>query len=156
MNIDSINRWLTLAANLGVIAGIVFLGIELNQNTATQRVSAAQQVLDISASINLDIFTAGIDSEYDRPSFFERNPNDLSEEELGQFRLLASAVFANHWQVYYQYRAGVMDEEIFEAYERRTENLISIPLYLLWWEESKFMYSDSFQAWVDNLIDRKK
>lgn len=32
MNIDNVNRWLTLLANLGVIAGIVFLAFELRQN----------------------------------------------------------------------------------------------------------------------------
>ena len=32
MNPDSLNKWLTLLANLGVIAGIVFLGVEMQQN----------------------------------------------------------------------------------------------------------------------------
>ena len=32
MNMDSLNRWLTLLANLGVIAGIMFLAVELGQN----------------------------------------------------------------------------------------------------------------------------
>lgn len=32
MNLDSLNKWLTLAANIGVIAGIIFLGLELQQN----------------------------------------------------------------------------------------------------------------------------
>jgi len=32
VNIRASNRWLTLIANVGVIAGIVFLGIELRQN----------------------------------------------------------------------------------------------------------------------------
>ena len=32
MNSESLNRWLTLGANLGVIAGIIFLAIELRQN----------------------------------------------------------------------------------------------------------------------------
>ena len=32
MNIDSTNKWLTLAANFGVVAGIIFLGIEVRQN----------------------------------------------------------------------------------------------------------------------------
>jgi len=36
MDTDRLNRWLTLVANLGVIAGIVFLAIEIRQNTATQ------------------------------------------------------------------------------------------------------------------------
>jgi len=33
MNVENVNRWLTLAANLGVIVGIVFLALEVNQNT---------------------------------------------------------------------------------------------------------------------------
>ncbi len=30
MNSDSLNKWLTLGANFGVIAGIVFLGEDMN------------------------------------------------------------------------------------------------------------------------------
>lgn len=33
MTMDKLNQWLTLLANVGVIAGIVFLGIEIRQNT---------------------------------------------------------------------------------------------------------------------------
>ena len=32
MNIDNVNKWLTLLANFGVVAGIIFLGIEVRQN----------------------------------------------------------------------------------------------------------------------------
>ena len=32
LDADKLNRWLTLGANLGVIAGIIFLGYELRQN----------------------------------------------------------------------------------------------------------------------------
>ena len=32
MNIDSLNKWLSLTANLGVIVGIFFVVVEINQN----------------------------------------------------------------------------------------------------------------------------
>jgi hypothetical protein len=32
MNLENLNKWLSLAANLGVIAGIIFLAIEIRQN----------------------------------------------------------------------------------------------------------------------------
>ncbi len=35
MDIESTNRWLTLLANFGVVAGIIFLAIEVRQNQAT-------------------------------------------------------------------------------------------------------------------------
>ena len=34
MKLSSMNEWLTLTANLGVIAGIVFLALEIQQNNA--------------------------------------------------------------------------------------------------------------------------
>ena len=33
MPFDMLNQWLMLAANLGVIAGIAFLAVEISQNT---------------------------------------------------------------------------------------------------------------------------
>ena len=33
MNLDNLNKWLALTANLGVIAGILFLALEISQNT---------------------------------------------------------------------------------------------------------------------------
>lgn len=36
MDADKINRWLMLVANISVVAGIVFLGIEVRQNTESQ------------------------------------------------------------------------------------------------------------------------
>lgn len=33
MSLDRLNDWLTLIANLGVIAGLVFVGLEIRQNT---------------------------------------------------------------------------------------------------------------------------
>ncbi len=35
MDLDKLNKWLTLVANLGVVAGIFFLAIEIRQNQQT-------------------------------------------------------------------------------------------------------------------------
>ena len=34
VNLDRLNQWLTLLANFGVVAGIVFLAVEIRQNQA--------------------------------------------------------------------------------------------------------------------------
>ena len=40
MSLDSLNKWLSLTANIGVLLGILFLIIEINQNTRATRVEA--------------------------------------------------------------------------------------------------------------------
>ena len=36
MDTDKVNRWLNLIANVSVVAGIVFLAVEVRQNTESQ------------------------------------------------------------------------------------------------------------------------
>jgi hypothetical protein len=49
MKLDKLNQWLTLAANIGVLAGIVFLAVEIRQNDATLRESNTINILDARA-----------------------------------------------------------------------------------------------------------
>ena len=49
MKLDSLNRWLTLIANVGVMAGVVFLAMEIGQNQATLDLSNQLSILDARA-----------------------------------------------------------------------------------------------------------
>ncbi|MES2626827.1 MAG: hypothetical protein V4628_16190 [Pseudomonadota bacterium] len=51
MDHDKINKWLTLGANVGVIAGIVFLGIELSQNNEHAASQAKYNMLQNQVSV---------------------------------------------------------------------------------------------------------
>jgi hypothetical protein len=48
MNTESLNRWLTLGANVGVIAGIIFLAVELRQNNELLAADARFNRLQLS------------------------------------------------------------------------------------------------------------
>lgn len=47
MNPEKLNTWLTLFANLGVVAGIIFLGIEIRQNNELLTVQASYSQFEI-------------------------------------------------------------------------------------------------------------
>ncbi len=42
MNLQKLNQWLTLLANIGVVAGIIFLAVEIRTNTETNRIAILQ------------------------------------------------------------------------------------------------------------------
>ena len=54
MNVDSLNRWLTLGANIGVLIGIFLLVAELNQNSALMRA----QIFNERANQGIDLFSS--------------------------------------------------------------------------------------------------
>ena len=47
MNVDAANRWITLVANVGVIAGIVFLAFQIRQNNELLSVQASYTQFNI-------------------------------------------------------------------------------------------------------------
>ena len=49
MDRERLNSWLTLFANLGVLGGLVFVGLEIRQNTSQLRADASYS---ITASVN--------------------------------------------------------------------------------------------------------
>ena len=68
---NRLNEWLTLAANIGVIAGLVFLGLEIQQNTTQLRANTSYSINDALAKINApryldadfaDIWVRGLES----------------------------------------------------------------------------------------------
>ena len=78
MILDSVNKWLMLAANVGVITGIYFLAIEVNDNTRNVR-SQEKGALD---QMELDRQIAVMDpyfSEVYAKALFA--PGELAREE---------------------------------------------------------------------------
>ena len=56
---DTVNRWLTLSANVGVIAGLILVAVQINQNT---QFTKAQIVNDYClADMNLELAMMGDD-----------------------------------------------------------------------------------------------
>ena len=109
MNLDSLNKWLMLAANIGVLAGIVFLGLEIRQNSDAL-ISASRQGL-LEADLVL------LDNAFDYPEVYalNRGYTDIDalsmRSTLNYVFLMRTREFA--WQ---QFRSGLVDEETFLSY----------------------------------------
>ena len=73
MNRESLTWWLTLLANLGVLGGLVFVGLELRQNTSQLRTEGAHSVTEIVNSLN-----AGVYSDPSLADLIIRGSADLS------------------------------------------------------------------------------
>ena len=56
MNRETLNWWLTLLANLGVLGGLVFVGLEIQQNTSQLRTEASYSITESVNDLNAAIY----------------------------------------------------------------------------------------------------
>ena len=81
MKVSELNDWLTLAANLGVLAGLFILIFELNQNTQVSKATAYQDLISQISEIN---FAMASDNEIAGIFSSNARSSELSEEALNR------------------------------------------------------------------------
>jgi len=57
MNLDNINKWLTLSANAGVLVGIIFLSLEIQQSNRIATANTEIEIRNNFSSVNESIYS---------------------------------------------------------------------------------------------------
>jgi hypothetical protein len=113
MDLDKVNKWLTLVANFAILAGLVFVALEIQQNTNAVRSAAVQEATNIAR---------------EHPLMYVQNPevnrlamaeySSLSEEDQ-QRRFWLDVSFWHAMQgLYRQNELGALPEQEWEVWIR--------------------------------------
>jgi hypothetical protein len=107
VNLDSINRWLGVLANLGVLIGIFVVVIEVNQNTTAIETdiawSRAQWVLDYNSPRATDIDLAALETKYRLLSEEDLYALDMNDPTI-QTELYRISIMKNLERIYQETR----------------------------------------------------
>ena len=139
MKLSELNDWLSLAANIGVLIGLIALVIELDQSTRVAEVTAYETRITGREQSRRE---QAISDEMSRIMFTVQNEGigALSEFDLFRYTTWASAIMLRQQSQYYQYQQGFLDRSVIDStinsivstsYERWKEigvlDLIEIP-----------------------------
>jgi len=150
MTLSKLNESLTLLANIGVIAGIVFLAVEVQQNTSMMQA----QTRDAMTEKLVDWYAAISSSEFTVQSFWNSRagtPGSELEQRAFLFMALGNIrIWENEW---YQFQNGLFDETEFEARIKQWPSVINAPGYRRAWEATKETHSPDFVEYIDSLLE---
>jgi hypothetical protein len=150
MNSDRINQWLRLAANIGVLVGLILLIVELRQNLDTVR---AQTRNEISTALISFLFEQATNPHLSEVIVRSNQGKELNETENAMYVARSEAIFRYWENVHYQYRKGMYDEV---EYKNHLETMRVIvdrsPGLQRYWCVSENMFSRPFAAQMDKLI----
>ena len=151
MEIDRLNKWITLGANIGLILGLIFLIVELKQNSDMMR---AQTRHDIVSNMTNMPFNAAMNPEWaSLKRRAEYGIGELTPDENFRYRNFAY-VQLRYWEdIHYQYRSGLFDDPEYlalkETWRRVLNTYKSFPNY---WCERRTEFSTDFASEIDKLL----
>ncbi len=102
MNVDRVNRWLTLGANIGVVLGLIILIIEVRQNASLTRVALETAKNDQLANIELSIASPAVAAAWTKSI---RAPETMTDADVRMVESHLVAIMLQ-WDNLFQMEAG--------------------------------------------------
>ena len=140
MDADSVNKWLTLSANIGVVIGLVLLTIEIGQNTEMMRAQINQSRTDTALAEQ----HATYNSDH-MPAILAKviKGEEISDEENIRYATYFRAFNRNQDNNLWQYNQGYLGENIPRSINSAVRAVVgSNALGIETWDEQKHAYTD--------------
>ena len=137
---------------LAVVIGLVFVGLELRQNTLMQRVTATQTlVVDYEYAVDLLAKDEAAACIYVRGS---NGLDNLTGIERYQFFVMWFHLLRAAEQLHYYSLEGMVDQRIWRGFQRQLDEVVRYPGVQQYWELRRDWYSDEFQLFIDQIFER--
>ena len=111
-----LGQTISILANIGVIAGIVFLAIEMRQNTASIKGSTYQAMSDVAVNQWQGVSSDTMLSVALTKTFQGLVQEELSEEENSKLTFFYYGMIQRLQNTYDQHEAGLVDDRVFKSY----------------------------------------
>ena len=143
MNIDRLNSWLTLLGNVGIVVGIGFLVVEINQNT--QATTTASR--DAAVEHVLSFCEQGMDNQTIARARHKQTLgtalDSFEREQLWRYQYYNFKIFQN---IYLQYEQGLFSEEEWAVYRSIIERVLrSDEIALEMWDQTPGDWTAAFK-----------
>ena len=145
--------WMEVLANIGVLVGIIFLTIEVSQNTLATKSEAS---LAIQTSISESISEVSTNSEV-----FDVIAKVYADEDLtSKERLLASfrwhSILKMMEGALMQYDLGVIDSSVIDSFHNELYLVTHGTKFSRWnWKNQAHSFSSQMQRHVAEVIERE-
>ena len=152
MNWDAVGAVGEVVGAVAVVTTLVYLSIQIRQNTKSERASA------LDASITN--FSAIRQSTYGNPEVSalylkgSESPATLNEEEAFRYRLLMHNIFLSFWHIFTQCRYADLHGEVWEVQKPSIMRVVCRPGGKWFWENHKVEFEASFREEIENIIKK--
>lgn len=147
MSLENIYFISQIVSALALIVSLLFVGIQIRQNTLSTQTARHQSIVQAIAdwsrevALNNDIANLMVRGS--------ANFEQLDPVQRLQFALLHVALFRNYENIFYQHAQGAIDNHVWEGWAYRMRATFALPGVRAWWPPQRDSYSDAFRDFLE-------
>ena len=152
INWEALGAVANVLAAIGVIATLIYLAIQIGQNTKAVRSSSIQNLVQSFSTTA----QAAVENGYIIPLLLKANAGAaaLTEEERAQLHFWFVMTFRRFEGVYFQRDLGIVDAEVIDGFERSHIAILASKSAQEWWANSKRIFNSGFVSYLEDLLEK--
>jgi len=153
INWEALGAIANVLAAVGVIATLIYLSIQIRQNTKAVRSSSIQNLVQSFSTTA----QAALENGYIIPLLLKANAgaDALTEEQRAQLHFWFIMTFRRFEGVYFQRDLGIVDAEVIDGFERSHIAVLASKTAQEWWANSKEIFNSGFVSYVEDLLQKR-
>jgi hypothetical protein len=129
---------------IAVLFTLIYLAIQIRQNTRMMRASAHHSANHLGTEINLTLGTDPVASEI--LLIGSGDPSQLDQQQRFMFHLMLRAIFSGAEDFFIQTREGLLEADMWESRRLSMRQYLQQPGIRSWWNDNGPLFSRDFVA----------
>ena len=150
VNWEAIGAVGEVAGAAGVIITLVYLAIQIRQNTKAVRLNTIRSTNEAFRS--QDALIGGSNEVAEVYATGLTEPEKLNFTERVQFYALLHNKVRVYEEAFYQHTEGALDPRVWAGMHRQMLNTSTLPGFKVYWQDRRDWYSSSFQNQVESVL----
>jgi hypothetical protein len=139
-----------LGQTVAVFTSLVFVGYQIRQHTRALKATSHHAITDSFNALNVLVYSDPRVARIQRLGL--AGLGNFNEDEALQFSWLLLANMRIFETLYYQFKTGTMEQQLYEAELRTLKWVTSQPGFQAWWLANPISFSAEFRMFIGGLI----
>jgi hypothetical protein len=150
MTLEQLGNLGEALGGVAVIVSLVYLAMQMRQNTRALRASSFQQIVDSLAEISLE--SAKHEDLFRITRDVASHPDAASDLDFARFGALMTSFCRRAENAHYQFEQGAVDQEAWSGIRRSILAMMQTPGARKWWMLAHPFYNPGFCRLVDTAL----
>ena len=149
MNWEAIDAISGALGALVVVISLIYVGIQIRQNTKVARSATRQAITELFIDSNKDIV-----GDPDLAGAFIKDLNGQELNDVERLRVLSRAYLAlRNWEnIHYQFRNGMLTQDEWQGFRLNLKAIFEWRTVRTVWDNEKQFFSMEFQNEIDEIL----
>jgi hypothetical protein len=150
MNWDAIGALSELVGALAVVATLLYLAVQIRQNTTSVRAATFQSIMGAATAFNetlsrdsdlMRVFTTGL-----------TGLGALEREDAARFHFQLLSLVRRGENFHYQMELGLLEDEAWEGLRNSMLQLLGTPGARSWWKQNERLINSTFRSFIERQL----